>query len=586
MRLRVVQVGRLQERRVAVGLCALALLGALAGCRSFAPPQPRTVEEIYYEALAANKPEETLGMDYPANGVYPSEHTYPETGPSPSPLGSPQPLLAPAAKPLDPSQHGTAQPPPTGIRTIAAETGHQLVSDIYTDTDVREAIQALATQAGVSIVMDDMVRGNVNCTIEKEPFEQALQRILLPMGFVYKKKGNLFLIGATDPASNLFPHIATSVEFRPHHLSAQELIALLPPRQSQFVRTVEKRNLIVIEAPEEIARNIHAQLSSADTPIPQIVIEAVVCVVAPDKGLQFGMDWNQFLKVEGFDALNVGMAGLAFTGQVSPHGAKSAFSDFAVTSAFVKLLAKEGYVTIRAAPRVMAKDGEKAEISIARDTFFSVQQGGNQFTLRQDIEKVESGISLILTPSIRGENVQIQIEKAEVSEDVRTSDPDQQLINNPFPLINRRRVTTTVQVKDRQTIVIGGLVQRQTIDRELRIPYLGALPGVGNMFRRIEKQEQDAEVVIFISPKIVVPTAAAPAYALPVEGVPVEGGLEVPELVPAPPAIPPVESIPVPMATVPLPAPVASAPAVVAPVPAVSGPVVPQLRVLPPAHGD
>ncbi len=103
-----------------------------------------------------------------------------------------------------------------------------------------------------------------------------------------------------------------------------------------------------------------------------------------------------------------------------------------MTSAFVKLLAREGYVTIRAAPRVMAKDGEKAEISIARDTFFSISQGNNQFLYRQDIEKVEAGISLMLTPSIRGDNVQIVIEKAEVSEDIRSLDSSQTAGNNPF----------------------------------------------------------------------------------------------------------------------------------------------------------
>ncbi len=514
---------------VVLWTCALVLL---SGCRALPRPQKRSVEELYFEALACAKPEVNLGMDHPLNPglvsapvevlvapqvISPGESVpIPVTPPASAPALSTPLLLGPAVAPVvQPIAHAQSGTHPGSVVRASGSTTEKLVSDIYVETDVREAVQALATQAGVAIVLDDTARGAVTCTIENESFEVALQRILLPLGMVYRKKDNLYLIGSVDPSSNLFPHIAETIEYRPNHLSTQELLALLPARHAQFVRMVDKRNLIVIEAPHEAAQQIHAQLQSADQPIPQIMIEAMVCVVAPEKGMQFGMDWNHGLQVNGLNRLNVGLTGLSFTGEVSPYGAKNAFDDFAVTSAFMKLLAKEGYVTIRAAPRIMAKDGEKAEIAIARDTFFSIQQGNNQFVFNQNVQKVDSGISLTLTPQIRGETIQIHIEKAEVSEDVRSIDPQQQLNNNPYPVINRRNVATTVQVKDQQTIVIGGLTQRQTVDRESRIPYLGALPLVGGAFRKIETQEQDAELAIFISPKIVVPTAATRVDILP-----------------------------------------------------------------------
>lgn len=535
--------------RVSAVWWACAFL-ALTGCRTFArvpPPQPKTIEELYYEAQAAAKPEVNLGFDHPLRPEFPEVVSSPPTAApqgdpnlpayqppaeqpqlQPVPTGTGIPPVPPAQPPAPPlpapppaaQAPGTVTPvlhsaPATAPSGVVPASSLMRVSETFEQTDVREAIQVIANQVQASVVLDDTVRGEVSCTITDEPFEQALQKLLLPLGFVYRFKDNRYLIGSNDPASNLFPMIAESIEFRPNHLSAQELIALLPSRHTPFVRNVEKRNLIVIEAPHDAAQQILTQLQNADQPVPQIMIEAVVCVVQPDKGLQFGMDWNHILKVQGVDAFNVGMTGLAFNGAASPNGANNAFDDFAVTSAFVKLLAKEGYVSIRAAPRVMAKDGEKADISIARDTFFSIQQGNNQFLFRQDIEKVESGISLTLTPTIRGDNVQVVIEKAEVSEDIRTIDSSQDLTNNPFPIINRRRVTTTVQVKDRQTIAIGGLVGRQMVERELRIPVLSRAPGIGRAFRKIERQEQDAEVVIFISPKIVVPTAQISSDPLP-----------------------------------------------------------------------
>jgi type II secretory pathway component GspD/PulD (secretin) len=215
------------------------------------------------------------------------------------------------------------------------------------------------------------------------------------------------------------------------------------------------------------------------------------------------LDWGHVVGVQGVDSLKAGMTGLSFTGSASRNGFDNAFSDFAVTSAFVRLLAQEGYITIRAAPRVTAKDGEKASISINREAFFSLQPSGSNVLFRQDVQKVESGITLEIIPRVHGDMVSVNIGKAEVSEDIRASDSRAELTSNPFPIINRRVVSTNVNVQDGHTIVIGGLVQSQTVDRVNRIPGLSRLPLVGGMFKTIDKQKQDAEVAIFISPRIV-----------------------------------------------------------------------------------
>jgi type II secretory pathway component GspD/PulD (secretin) len=166
-----------------------------------------------------------------------------------------------------------------------------------------------------------------------------------------------------------------------------------------------------------------------------------------------------------------------------------------------------------AAARVMARDGQPANISISRETFFSVQPistltSGESSALifNQNLEKVEAGITLKITPHIRGDNVTIQIERAEVSEDIRSGASDPQL--NSYPIITRRNVSTTVDVGDGKTIVIGGLVQRQTVDMVKRVPGFSRIPVLGHLFQTVERQQQDAEVAIFISPRIVRPSMA------------------------------------------------------------------------------
>lgn len=390
-----------------------------------------------------------------------------------------------------------------------AVRGGPLVNDIFEETDARQAIQSLAVQANASVILDEQVSGLTSAIIEDEPFESALRKVLLPIGCVYRKDNGQYLVGVADPESSLFPLIAERVDYDTQHLSPEELTALLPERFGKYLQVVDKRSRVVIEAPSETVEQILRDLKRADQPVPQVLLEVVVCVFSPETRLRFGFDIEQGAQVgDAFHSLS--LHDLAFSGTVSPVALGGMFSDFAVTSHYLQLLAQEGYVNIRAAPRVMAKDGEKAEISIGRETYFAIQPDGAEVYFRQDIEKVEAGISLDILPIVRGDNVTVTIERAEVSEDVRVAGTGSEL-SSPYPLINRRRVTTTVDVKDGQTIVIGGLTQTQIVDQVNKVPFFGDMPLLGHLFRHVDKQEQEAEVVIFISPQIV--TAPEPTHA-------------------------------------------------------------------------
>jgi type II secretory pathway component GspD/PulD (secretin) len=538
----------------------------LAGCTSFTDksravtdwltddpvPERRSIQELYYEALEAGavSPENTI-TPYDSNSDTKPYFDGGESAPPPAPPAENdcptlfqvprQPLAVQAGmKREDAMPVHTATGRGLGPR-IALTSGNDargaLVSEIFEGTDIRQAIQAIAAQANVSVIIDEGVGGSTSAIIENEPFETALQRILLPLGLVYKREGDHYLIGKDDPASSMFPMLAETREYRPLNLSPQELAALLPQRFKPYVSVAEKRNMIIVEAPPARLQEIHERLQRFDQPVPQVVLEAIVCVISPESGFRSGLDWGHALTLGDRELLNIGLAGLTLGGSVTPLGLQNYFNDFAVTSAFVRLLAQEGYLTIRAAPRVMAKDGEKAEISIGRESFFSIQPVNSQFLFRQDIERVEAGITLNITPVIRGDNITVMIEKAEVSEDIRTKDFNPQINNNPFPLINRRRVATTVSVQDGKTIVIGGLVTRQTVDRVSRVPVLGHCPGIGRMFEIVEKEEKDVEVVIFISPRLVTaPAVAASDEASPTTPPP---AWEIQPAAPMPPPAPP-----------------------------------------------
>lgn len=542
---------RLRTSRLRHSVLPLVMLCAvMSGCKVYPEPNRKSIDELYFEALDASRrtPEHSMGMN-PSRPNRPTtlvelmgsaaEHQQPTTDvpdvpPSPKATGQPagpEPLSIPPDVP--PASPTSEQAPPateehidqgaeplrrqrsstgatwrktgsSNVRPVSFTSGPVRVTENFDETDIRQALQVLASQAGVIIIVDEQINGTVTAVIEDEPFETALRKILLPLGLVHVKSAEGdYIVAVPDPSSPLFSRVATRQEFRPMHVSPEDLMKMIPQRDARFVTVVDKRNIMMIEAPAEIAESILARLQQADHPIPQVELEAIVCVIAPDRGFKSGLDWNHAVTLNGSEVFKLGMAGLNVNGSGSRSGASNAFSDFAVTAAFVKLLAQEGYLSIRAAPRVTARDGEQAKIAITRQSFFATQPVGTSQFFSAQIEEVEAGITLEITPIIRGENITVKIEKAEVSEDIRTTDVSASVQNNPYPLINRRTVSTTVSVRDSETIVIGGLVQRQTVDRIAKIPVLGDIPYAGRMFQTVEQLEQDAEVVIFISPRLV-----------------------------------------------------------------------------------
>lgn len=383
--------------------------------------------------------------------------------------------------------------PKTTVITPIFES--ERISESFVENDVQEALQILAAQAKVQIIVDDMVTGVTNAVIESESFESALDKVLLPLGYVYRKVGDQYMVGIPDPASNLFSLLAERYDYHTNHLAPSELLELLPEHYKRFVRASEKRNLIIVEAPPKIAKLVVTDLERSDQPVDQVVLEVMICVYSPENSFQLGVDLSHRNS-----AFNLALAGLNLA---ATNTVNIGLQDFTHSSAVVNALASKGHVSIRATPRVMAKDGEMAKISIAKETFFSVQPGSDGAFFRQEIEKIEAGISLNITPVIRGDHVTLQIDRAEVSEGIDNIRSVESKANGAFPTINRRLVSTTVSVLDQETITIGGLVQRQTVQQLHKVPVLGSIPIVGKLFQRIDQREEETELIIFITPRIV-----------------------------------------------------------------------------------
>jgi general secretion pathway protein D len=162
-------------------------------------------------------------------------------------------------------------------------------------------------------------------------------------------------------------------------------------------------------------------------------------------------------------------------------------------------------INVLSAPTLLTTDNEEAEILVGQNVPFVASRATNAADLDNlfaTVERQDVGINLRLTPQISdGDHVRLSIYE-EVSAIVPTS-PSVGDPNLVGPTTSIRSATTTVVVKDKQTVVIGGLISDDTIRRRDSVPYLGDIPVLGNFFRNTEDSSNKINLLIFLTPHIV-----------------------------------------------------------------------------------
>jgi type IV pilus assembly protein PilQ len=147
-------------------------------------------------------------------------------------------------------------------------------------------------------------------------------------------------------------------------------------------------------------------------------------------------------------------------------------------------------------------NGERANIFIGQDKFIRMTYT-SYGTQQERIEAIRVGTSLSITPWTGGNGEITSRVTCEVSNIVDIN-PE-----TGIPRLSTRRAEANVRARDGETIIIGGLTQRQTERVERKIPILGDLPLIGGLFRSKSSRSIETELVIFLTPRVIDPTAAA-----------------------------------------------------------------------------
>jgi general secretion pathway protein D len=263
----------------------------------------------------------------------------------------------------------------------------------------------------------------------------------------------------------------------------------------------ETRKLIVV-ADEETAAYVSQVVTNLDRPAPQVLIKVVFLEVTYRDGLDLGIE-GAYIKDMG-NSTTGSIRQVFGLGNVfsTPPGAglyQIMSDDYQVT---LRAIAEAGKTEVLSRPSVLARNNQEAVITVAQQvpliTGVRYDNFGNQINA---VEYQPVGIILRVTPFITSDGMVEMIVSPEIS---NLSDQTVPIAAGvEAPVINTRSADTVVITPDGQTVVIGGLMSNLKTQADSKIPWLGDIPLLGNLFKRKSRSGSKTELLIFLTPRIV-----------------------------------------------------------------------------------
>lgn len=255
-------------------------------------------------------------------------------------------------------------------------------------------------------------------------------------------------------------------------------------------------SIIVVGTPENAAliRQILAQLDK----IPeQVMIETMIVEASLDTNSKFGVEWNLVTEkafgdrgVTGTGAQNFG------TNQATAQGFKYTLAGGQLT-AFMNALKTDTKFNVLSTPKIFTSNNVQAQINISQRVPFIVSQredANGNLTYNYDFEDV--GIVLTVTPRITSGGY-VTMEVSQTANDL------QGFTSFNAPIVNQRQAETTIAVKDGETVVLGGIMRSTVSSTVKKVPLLGDIPVLGNLFRSTDKTNSKTELMVFLTPRVV-----------------------------------------------------------------------------------
>ena len=485
---------------------------------------PAPAQEPRADGAKAPAPQEARGVRPPAPQETRAKAS-PSAEASPAP---PAPVVPkPAAQPPEPP------PAPTAPAQGKVYTGHPISLD-FQGADLRAVLRTFAEISGLNIVIDPAVQGSVDVSLRDVPWDQALDIILRANKLGYSLDGTIVRVAPLTVLADeekqrrqLAEQQALAGELRVltstlSYATAEQVKPLLVKSALSQRGTIEvdaRSNTLIISDLQASLDKAAALIATLDRPQPQVEIEARIVITNKsfrrEIGAKLGLGGEMSARlgnptqlafpnsvlvggrtgaVQGgptsaaANAVNLGVQGATSAVGLALGAINGAFDlDIALTA-----LEQQGKLAVISTPRVSTQNNVEAEIT--QGTQIPIQVVANNTVT---VTFKDAALKLTVTPQITAANTVI------MKVNLENAQADFGRSVNGIPPIDTQRANTTVLVGDGQTTVIGGIYFSSQEARESRTPVLHKVPLLGWLFKDDLTNNQNNELLIFITPRII-----------------------------------------------------------------------------------
>ncbi|MCW8841112.1 MAG: type IV pilus secretin PilQ [Gammaproteobacteria bacterium] len=413
----------------------------------------------------------------------------------------------------------------------------------FQNIEVRAVLQLLADFTGLNIVASDTVTGSITLRLKNVPWDQAMDIVLKTRGLGMRQTGNVILVA---PNAELAAREKQELEakkqmvdlaplrtafYNINYAKASDIATLLKAEKNSILSdrgsvTIDTRTntLMVLETAEKHAE-VAKLIDQLDVPIKQVMIESRIVIAnddfSKDIGVRFGSTYvgdngsdgvvATTGSVEGTDTItgsaidNINSTGSAYPVDVPDLGSRYNVNLPAANAPSIALgilggdylvdlelsaLQTEGRGEVISNPRVVTSN--QTEAVIEQGVEIPYQEASSSGATSVSFKKAV--LSLAVTPQITPDD--------RVHMDLEVNKDSVGGIYSGIPSIDTRSVTTQVLVDNGDTVVLGGIYETSSSEGVSKVPLLGDIPLLGYLFRSKSNKENKAELLVFVTPKI------------------------------------------------------------------------------------
>jgi type II secretory pathway component GspD/PulD (secretin) len=337
----------------------------------------------------------------------------------------------------------------------------------FLDQSIREALLELSTSTNVPIVFDENVSGLVSVNIQKKNFIKSLDMIVSSGPYDYKYKDGYYYVGVLDPKSSSWSRLSYFYTYKTKSLRPSSILKQINSKYLALISSDDSRNTISINAPRKLLLALATQIHEVDVPRKQVQLNLSIAEIS-SKG-------KEYLG----SLLNSTLAGgtikqLATLGTDQLKGLLYAMN----------VLRTNGELDVKARPSILVLEGNVAKFSSSIKKILPPSTAGGK------VQFMNAGIDVEIQPRI-GENNEVVLTIKNLKLGDITKDE-----------INEHGLTTSIRIKEGESILIGGMLKEKRVVQITKVPLLGDIPLIGYFFKSKREVQELVEVIFLIRPVI------------------------------------------------------------------------------------